>query len=134
MTVSEQIIQVLNALCSKFGIVVDWTNQNVIPYLNTLCGKLVTYEIWTSVAWMAIMGVLSIIFTILVITLRNKIKESLRYFGDNPFAILIIVASIIIWMATIVVIGVQIFDIIKCVSFPELYVFEYVQSLVESGK
>lgn len=27
-TVSNQIIEVLNALCDKFGIAIDWTSQN----------------------------------------------------------------------------------------------------------
>ena len=30
MTVSEQIIQVLDALCEKFGLVIDWTSENAI--------------------------------------------------------------------------------------------------------
>ena len=51
MTVSEQIIQVIDALCEKFGIVVDWTNENVFPYLETLCEKLIAYEIATSIVW-----------------------------------------------------------------------------------
>lgn len=53
MTVSDQIIQVLDNLCEKFGLAIDWTSENVIPYLTTLCTKLVSYEIWTSVAWLA---------------------------------------------------------------------------------
>lgn len=60
MTVSEQIIQVVDALCEKFGIAINWTSENVIPYIETLCRKLVTYEISTSIAWMVIMTLLSI--------------------------------------------------------------------------
>ena len=60
MTVSEQVIQVIDVLCARFGIVVDWTNENAIPYLTTLCGKLVSYEIGTSIAWMVIWLVISI--------------------------------------------------------------------------
>ena len=60
MTVSEQIIQVINALCEKFGIAINWTSENVIPYLETLCRKLITYEISTSIFWMVIMTLVSI--------------------------------------------------------------------------
>lgn len=35
MTVSDQIINVLDALCEKFGLVIDWTSENVVPYLTT---------------------------------------------------------------------------------------------------
>lgn len=37
MTVSEQIISVLDALCEKFGIAINWTEENVIPYVEILC-------------------------------------------------------------------------------------------------
>ena len=39
MKVSEQIIQVLDALCAKLGMAIDWTADNVIPYIEKLCGK-----------------------------------------------------------------------------------------------
>ena len=41
MTVSEQIIQVVDMLCEKFGMAIDWTGENVIPYIEVLCKKLV---------------------------------------------------------------------------------------------
>lgn len=50
MTVSNQIIAVLDAICEKFGIVIDWTASNIMPYLQDLCKRIVTYEIATSVA------------------------------------------------------------------------------------
>ena len=39
MQVSDQIIQVLDALCEKFGIVINWSGENVIPYLQELIKK-----------------------------------------------------------------------------------------------
>ena len=132
MKVSEQIIEVLNYLGEKFGIAIDWTSENVIPYITTLCTKLISYEIWTSVAWMAIMAVLSIICIILSITLRHKLKDSVER-GDGfmlfPYAFFIGICA-----AAIIVIGTQIFDIIKCTTFPEMYVFEYVQGVINAAK
>lgn len=29
---AEQIVEVLNALCEKFGIAVDWSSENVVSY------------------------------------------------------------------------------------------------------
>lgn len=131
MTVSEQIIQVLNALCEKFGIVIDWTSANVIPYLGTLCGKLVSYEIWTSVAWMAFMVVLSIIGIIVAKVLYEKIRDAFEV--DDFWQIPVVTCLTVVWLATIVVLGTQVMDIIKCVTFPEMYVFEYVTNLVKSA-
>lgn len=133
MTVSEQIIQVLDALCEKFGMAIDWTGENVIPYVTTLCTKLITYEIWTSVALMAIMVTLSILSIIPIKTLYPALKRRLDEFDYSFVSIFISVALAALYLATIICVGVQIMDIIKCVTFPELFVFEYVQSIVNGG-
>ena len=61
MSFSSQFIEVLDALCEKFGIVIDWTSQNVMPYLTDLATRLISYEIWTSAAWIVILGVAFIV-------------------------------------------------------------------------
>lgn len=140
MTASEQIIQVVDMLCEKFGIAIDWTSENVIPYIETLCGKLVSYEIGTSIAWMAIWLVFSIcsIVTAKKLTpiFKSKIEEEKqkRYTSDWAFgAGLAITGIVIINLITVMVVCTQIMDIIKCVTFPEMFVFEYVQKIIGAG-
>ena len=131
MTVSDQIIEVLNALCEKFGMAIDWTGNNVIPYLGVLCGKLISYEIWTSVACMAIMVTLSIAAIIVVSVLRKKMQQALDDLCAWPFIVMFIAG--VIWLATVIMLGCEVFDIIKCTTFPEMYIVEYVQGLLSSG-
>lgn len=38
-------VDAINALCEKFGIVVDWTAQNVMPYLLDLYERFIVYTI-----------------------------------------------------------------------------------------
>lgn len=75
MTVSEQIIQVINDLCEKLGVAIDWTNQNIISYIEILAQKLIKYEIITSVLWMLFWILLSTVSTILIKKFRPIIKE-----------------------------------------------------------
>lgn len=79
MTVSEQVIQVPDVLCEKFGIAIDWTSANVIPYVETLCGKLVTYEIFTSVTsiviWVALCAAVAFATKRLYPVIMKKIDE-----------------------------------------------------------
>lgn len=49
---SDEVIKVIDALAERFGIVIDWSSENVIPYLQQLCDKYITYEIITSIVWM----------------------------------------------------------------------------------
>lgn len=136
MTVSEQIIQVINTLCEKFGIAINWTGENVIPYLEILCGKLIKYEICTSIAWMAIMILLSIGSIIATKKFAPIFRKGLKEQGtlDDGWTCATIVAIIglaVLNLATIIVVGVQIMDIVKCITFPEMYVFEYVSKLIQ---
>ena len=39
MNFSQEIINVLDYLCNKFGIAIDWTSENVIPYIEELCER-----------------------------------------------------------------------------------------------
>ena len=130
MNVSDQIIKVLDDICRRFGIAIDWTNENVIPYVTMLCAKLVTFEIWTSVAWL----VISVIASIVIITIIKKNKESLKETICNDMVgPLIFFALLILSIACIAGIISQTMQIIKCVTFPELFIFEYIKNMVSSG-
>lgn len=126
MNVSDQIIQVLDNLCEKFGLAIDWTSENVFPYLTTLCTKLVSYEIWSSVAYIVfcVLGIIACVITIKYF--RGRIDD-LEIFAILPFAIAGVAGLMLI--AEIVT---QTMDIIKCVTFPEMFVFEYVKDLLNT--
>ena len=48
---SEEVIKILDDLCKRFGIAIDWSSENIVPYLEQLCKKYINYEIVTSVIW-----------------------------------------------------------------------------------
>lgn len=124
MTVSAQIIEVLDALCEKMGIVIDWTAENVIPYVMELASKYITFEIATSIAWL----VISIIFLV------GGWKFAFwahRKADDIDVSIPVFAIMCFVSVPIVCIIGVQIFDIIKCVTIPELVLFEKVQALMQ---
>lgn len=138
MTVSDQIIQVIESLCQKFGIEIDWTGENVIPYIETLSKKLVRYEIITSIFWIILMLLFSIVSIITAKKLYPVFKEGIEKERDTfeveweictGFAIIGLVA---INLITIIVIAMQSIDIIKCITFPEMYMFEYIRTLINA--
>lgn len=130
MNVSEQIIQVIDALCDKFGIAMDWTGENVIPYVEILCKKLVTYEICTSVAWIVI-AVIAIMCSVIVAKKIYTELTSGEYF-DEFLSVLILTIIIFIIVGSVTAFITQIFDVIKCVTFPEMHVFEYIQGIMNA--
>ena len=126
MSFSSQFIEVLDALCEKFGIVIDWTSQNVIPYVTDLATRIITYEIWTSVVWIVITG---IVFLIIWKLTKNLCKEDALDDGWLLGWVFRIITGIICFS----VIGCQIFDIIGAVALPEKTLYYFVKGLMNSG-
>ena len=131
LTVSEQIIEVLNVLCDKFGLAIDWTGQNVLPYAQELAEKMVNYELWTSVMWMF----LFVTGTFLCLFIGWKITKSKDFEWDpdelaSYAAITLVFAGIILGILSAIVIVAQTMDVVTCLTFPEKIIFEIVQSIV----
>ena len=128
VTVSDQIIQVLDALCNKFGLAIDWGAQNVLPYAQELMGKMVSYELWTSVMWIII---LSIIMLLCAIVIKQAYEDSKNeMFLDDFDAGLCKCLGLIFMLCTVGVVW-QSMDIITCLTFPEKIVFEMMQSMMK---
>jgi hypothetical protein len=116
MNISEQIINVIDNLCQKFGIAIDWTAANVLPYVETLLGKFIKWEISTSIAWIIIMTVCTVIALIAAIIICKCC-----YWGGFEWFLFGCVLVILI-----LVIGSQVFDIIECKTFPEKVIYDYI--------
>ena len=114
---SGEIIKVLEYLGEKFGIVIDWTGENVMPYLNQLCEKFVAWEISTSIAWIVIMGVLFVGTLVCAILLE--------YFTGDAFFMWFTWS--VVAVISVMVIGCQVFDIIECKTFPGKAIYDYIR-------
>lgn len=125
MSFSSQFIEVLDALCAKFGIVIDWTSQNVMPYLTDLATRLVNYEIWTSVAWVVILGVAFIVTWKLT---KNARKDDSYSNETNYFCAW--VACGIIGIIFVTATCVEIFDIIRALTIPEVVIYGFLKGLM----
>ena len=123
MTVSSEIIEVLDYLGEKFGIAIDWTNNNVLPYLQTLVDKFIQWEISTSILWIAI-AIFVIVMTITLINLKG-----FREINEETYGMLWVPAGLLI-LGFFVVICVQIFDIIECNMFPEKVLYDFIKTML----
>ena len=124
MTISSEIIEVLDYVGEKFGIAIDWTSNNVLPYLQTLVDKFIQWEISTSILWIAI----AIFVIAMIIGLMNLkgIREFNKEVCDGG---LWIPAGIFI-LGFFIVICVQIFDIVECNVFPEKVLYDFIKIML----
>ena len=133
MNVSEQIISVLDYLGKKFGIAIDWSSENILPIIQTLCEKYIRWEISTSIMWIALAIVLVGLYALLIKIYNKYTDPDDKWdFDYNPLPCLLVAFGVVITVSSFIVIGVQVYDIIKCCTFPELKVFEYVSTLIEN--
>lgn len=54
MNFSQQFIKILDAMCDKVGVAIDWGNANILPHVQELATKVVHYEIVTSCIWLVL--------------------------------------------------------------------------------
>lgn len=128
MEISDQIIKVLDEVGKRFGLAIDWTQQNIVPYLQELSHKIINYEIWTS----SIKTVFALVFAIgLGIILKKTVKESLTkrecVYDDNFGWILTSIILCVIAGMDIFYIMNQIIHIVTCLTLPEKILVEYIQ-------
>ena len=130
MTVSNQIIAVLDAICEKFGIAIDWTASNIMPYLQDLCKRIVSYEIATSVAWI----VLQVVIVVLAFHIRNKkVKPIAESDGDDHSLSGYTIVCAIITVIAFIVVCVQAVDIVRALTIPEITIYYFAKPFLKGG-
>jgi uncharacterized membrane-anchored protein len=128
MNVSDQIIQVLDDLCRRFGIVIDWKKETIAPYLMELSEKFIAFEVQTS--WFWIISALSIAGILWIMSLVCSLIHGFDSEGAMSLGIIAIVATVF----AVVVSGVQIYDIITCETFPEKILLREIKELFQNAK
>jgi H+/Cl- antiporter ClcA len=127
--VSNQIIEVLNEICNKFGLAIDWTSKNVQPYLQELMGKCVAYKFANAVLYLVVgifFGIAGIIFAKMALENWKKYKEIGEFSGYDIPALLQTIASGCLLITFIAMIMCNIETMITCKTFPEKVVLDMI--------
>lgn len=127
---SEEIIKILDDLGERFGIVIDWTSQNVLPYLQDLISRFIKYDIAINIL-LIILGIIFLIITIIAIRKIKKDSKEISYYellDEGMPQFLIICISIIIMLYTF---STGPTKIIQDIYLPEKSIYEYIKSEVQ---
>lgn len=128
---SNEIIKVLDDLAQKFGIVIDWTSQNVMPYLQELMGRFIKYKIATDIIGI-IVGVVMFILSIILFKKINEWRKSnsfnIDYTDDYVLLYILGIFGIVcLFAGAIVIILCYANGIIQSIFIPELTVIKYLK-------
>lgn len=133
MEVSEQVIAVLDNLCEKMGVAIDWSAENVLPYVQNLLQRLVTYR--TCRMGFSIILDIVILIASFVIVKRSSMKLIKIYQedGDEVSFVVNIILSLLFLVIGLIFIFATYFDIadlIEILTVPEMYVFSVLKGFM----
>ena len=130
---SEEIIKVIDELGKRFGIVIDWSNQNIIPYLQELLKRFICYQNITACVWIIVSIAMTISGFVMIKFLNKWIKsenyDSDYYVDDELLTIVVYICSIFMIVLGIGLIIGNILGIAKNICMPEMVVYEYIKNI-----
>lgn len=141
MEVSNQIIKVLDEVCKRFGLAIDWSKENVLPYVQELADKIVMYDMAKTIVVLvlSVLGLISVgVFLRFLlkeyISHRRKEIESQQYlffdsyFGDlTGLGLICVFVFSIVGLLSILILFTGIEQLIQNLTFPELTVIEFIK-------
>ena len=127
MTISSEITNILNDLGSRFGVLIDWSSQNVAPYVQDLVSRIAKLQMCNSIIAI-VCGIACVIVTILIIRFFIKHYDDMIDEVVGTFLIVIFILCLI-GMFTLIPIGVD--GLTKAIYLPELTAMEYIQNLMK---
>lgn len=145
---SNQVIEILNEICNKLGIAVDWTSENILPQVKIVCEKLVKYFI-VQISIMCSFGFLfacvGIAYGIFLLKQflqcratkkDNFLFEYYKYSGSTnlqSYTWIINVIAIVIGLTGIILFGLGLSELIKWLTVPEMAIIEYLRDMIKGG-
>lgn len=123
MEISEQVITIFDDIGERLGIAIDWSQENVLPYLQELFEKYINFEIASSIMWIALFALGTAVFSVLgFIIFRHfdKTKDEWALWLGTAM----VFCAVFFFIALIVGLFVQVYDIITCLTFPEKMIID----------
>ena len=132
VTFSSQFIEIFDHLCQKFGIVIDWSAQNVIPYITALCGRMTSYIIFKNVVLIFVFAGIFYLFwrfTNPCCSKENKWDPDFQYCKSmNGSYVLGWVGRGVVTAFSFGVSITALLTIIKCIYLPEFVIIDYLSA------
>lgn len=125
---SNEIIKILDAVCDKFGMAIDWTAQNVMPQVEQIGEHIVQYELWTSSLWTMLALVVLIVGTIVC---GKKIKSASKY-GERDTILGMGTIIVIVYFIFVPVLLTQSQDVIAALTFPEKTILDFITTYTQN--
>jgi hypothetical protein len=142
---TNEIIKVLDYLGEKFGMAIDWTQENVLPYAQDLAERFIKFNIIEDVMWLAFWAlslVAGIIVSILMVKSFQKANASkadtilIEYYNSgsipNGGGICLTIFAIVFILGSIIGIPVMSSSIAQWIIIPEFKIAKEISYLIQT--
>lgn len=132
----NQYVQVLDAICDKLGIAVDWSSQNIVPQIQDVLTRYGKYLFGVSTAQVVISSIMiitAIILLFLVIASYNKRGWA---YDKSCGCVSGTAGALIGLMVTFSMIGIPVFcvglnGLIKSITIPDIYAAQKIIEMLQ---
>ena len=131
MAVSQQIIEVLDALCEKFGVAIDWANVNVMPQVADLMQRVVLYCMVISAVKLILPAIYIIFYFWRLCKFIYKYRHNMYECEDIEFYGALVFFGGLICLLAIGYAVECINTIITCAILPEKVVYDMAMSMLK---
>jgi hypothetical protein len=132
---SQEIINVLDYMCDKLGIAVDWTAENVLPQVMEILSRYRLYEIVSKSVSILAMVLIVIIFAVIVKKAikknGNDLDEFLWWLWDSIIGWLVCIFGIAIVVTIVICIPANLDELFKWIFIPEVQILDLLQGYVK---
>ena len=128
---SSEASEVLNTLGEKFGLFVDWSQQNVQPYIEDLMQRVTQYKIVSNICGLVFMMLVVITSAIVIFRfLKMKSYGKITIDNEEQEITLVIISSVCLLIGLVTSILI-IKNIFQCYYIPEIAFIEEINKLME---
>lgn len=139
---SNEVIKILDDLAGRFGIAINWADQNVMPYVMELFNKFVSYKIAINIVPIIIFVIMSIAniwfwwkyYKCFVQAKKDNVSNILidatiyscipNSYSPSTISIILGVTLVCFLFASTIAFICGISNLLKLVYIPELYIVE----------
>ena len=122
---SSEIIAVLDDVCSRLGIVVDWSSENLLPYVEDLVRRLISYEAGISIVQIVVWFMIFLMFALCIKIAHSRLEKAA--FDESELVAILGAAAFISLVGFVCVFIKQTIDLVACVTFPEKIIMAYLR-------
>lgn len=131
---SEEIIKVLDDLGNRLGIVIDWSNKNIVPYLEDLMTRFISFKNMQAIIWIIISLViigLSMFVLFKLIKWKKSDKFAENIFNDDGVVFLIsIIVVIFLMLIFLIILFCNINGLFQNILIPEITMIDYINNYI----